>query len=79
MKAREFSLEGNANEFGTYAYLSWCLETGTPLPIDLMAHLESRGWIIQDVGELKPADVGAMTIVAEEEQLDLFNEEYSGA
>jgi len=66
------TLQEAGGEFGTYAYLSWCLENSVPLPLDLLAHLEARGWIIQDQGEIMPAEVEAINEIVEEEQIDLF-------
>ncbi len=68
------SLQDAGGEFGTYAYLSWCLENSVPLPVDLLACLAARGWIIQDHGEIKPAEVEAISIIAEEEQINLFED-----
>lgn len=67
------TLQDAGGEFGTYAYLSYCLENGIPLPVDLLAHLAARGWVIQDQGEIKPAEVAAINEIVEEEQLDLLD------
>ena len=72
------ALHTHADEFGTYAYLSWCLENAVPLPVDLLAVLESRGWIIED-REIQPAEVAAMAIITDEETLDLFDQDYEDA